>query len=529
VVGDFNGDGNLDLAVADLEANSVSVLLGDGTGHFGPTSFIPKPVAVGSGPTSIAVGDFNSDGKLDLAVTNANDNTVTILLGNGDGTFTEAANSPVLTYQVRPVSVKAGDFNGDGKLDLAVANATSSSVTILVGQGNGTFTTQPPVHFPAGRFPTSIALADFNKDGKLDIAVADRSSNMVSILLGDGTGSFASGRHFAVDNDPLSVAVADFNGDGLPDLVVANLLSSRVWVLLNATDTVPPVTTATPSPAPNASGWNDSSVNVTLHATDNEPGSSGVQEIHYTIGATPQVVASGDTTVLNVTAEGVLSISYYALDKAGNAEAPHSLTLRIDKTPPILTMPTLASSYTFNAQLTITFAATDALSGIAKAQAVLNGTPISNGSTVTLNQPGTNTFTLTATDVAGNTATATATFSVFYHFIGFLAPVSNDGSSVFKLGSTVPLKFPLTDSTGASVSTAVATLTVQMLSGGTPVGTPIDATPSGNADTGNVFRYDSTSNQYIYNLGTMMLSTGVWQLQVHLDDGTIRTVVMGTR
>ena len=187
----------------------------------------------------------------------------------------------------------------------------------------------------------------------------------------------------------------------------------------------------------------------------------------------------------------------------------------------------ILASYVLNASLTLTFSASDSLSGLASTQATLNGSSVTSGSTVTLARPGTNTFTLTATDVAGNTATKTATFVVLYDFGGFLPPIANDGSSVFKLGNTVPVKFQLTGTGGAPVPTAVAQLRLQMLSNGTPVGAPIDGTGSGSADTGNVFRYDG--HQYVYNLSTAPLTLGVWQIQAVLDDGTVHAVTIGLK
>jgi hypothetical protein len=254
-----------------------------------------------------------------------------------------------------------------------------------------------------------------------------------------------------------------------------------------------------------------------------------VKEIHYTIAGSPTVIVPGGSANVNFTTEGIFSLTYFAVDNAGNIEAPHNLTVKIDLTPPVLTMPTLASSYLLNSKLTLNFSATDALSGLASMQGTLNGAPVTSGSTVTLTKLATNTFTLTATDYAGNRTTQTVTFAVVYNFIGFLPPIPNDGSGLFKLGSTIPVKFQLTDANGAVVSTAVATLTVQMLSNNTLVGTPIDATASGNADVGNLFRFDGTSGQYIYNLSTKPLSTGTWQLQVSLDDGTVHTVAIGTK
>jgi hypothetical protein len=217
-VGDFNGDGKLDLAVANennghAEDSTVSILLGDGTGNF---SLVSSPT-VGSEPESVAVGDFNGDGKLDLAVANFHSNTVSILLGDGTGNFTLASSPATGGY---PESVAVGDFNGDGKLDLAVANGGSNTLSILLGDGAGNFTlASSPA---AGNSPISVAVGDFNGDGKLDLVVANNGSDTVSVLLGDGTGNFTLASSPATGTAPWSVAVGDFNGDGKLDLAVAN-------------------------------------------------------------------------------------------------------------------------------------------------------------------------------------------------------------------------------------------------------------------------------------------------------------------
>jgi len=212
-VGDFNGDGKLDLAVVDEGGCKVWILLGDGTGNF----TLASTPSVGLEPTSVAVGDFNGDGKLDLAVANAGDNTVSVLLGDGTGNFT-LASSPAVGSG--PYSVAVGDFNGDGKLDLAVANWDSNTVSILLGDGTGNFSLASS---PAtGSLPAYVAVGDFNGDGKLDLAVANYWGNTVSILLGDGEGNFTLVSSPAVGDEPRSLAVGDFNGDGKLDLAVAN-------------------------------------------------------------------------------------------------------------------------------------------------------------------------------------------------------------------------------------------------------------------------------------------------------------------
>ncbi|HMA35906.1 MAG TPA: FG-GAP-like repeat-containing protein, partial [Chloroflexia bacterium] len=222
-VGDFNRDGNLDLVVANFYSNTVSVLLGDGSGGFGaPTNF-----PVGTEPRSVAVGDFNRDGILDLAVANNSANNVSILLGNGDGTFGAATNFPVGSG---PWSVVVGDFNRDGILDLAVANGGSITVSVLLGNGSGGF--GAPTNFPVGSGPTSIAVGDFNRDGNRDLAVANFYSQSVSILLGNGSGGFSGPTNFGVGGTPRAVAAGDFTHNGILDLAVVTFNTTTVWVLL---------------------------------------------------------------------------------------------------------------------------------------------------------------------------------------------------------------------------------------------------------------------------------------------------------
>jgi hypothetical protein len=237
-VGDFNGDGISDLAISNYDdgfVSSVTVLLGNGNGKF--TQAAQSPITVGGGPISVAVGDLNGDGIPDLAVANnAGGGTVTILLGNGNGTFTQAANSPV-TVGIAPISVAVGDFNRDGIPDLAVANQTSQTVTILLGNGNGTFT--QAANSPAtGGDPYSVAVGDFNEDGIPDLAVANMADGTVTILLGIGDGTFtqAANSPVAVGERPSSVTVGDFNEDGVPDLAIANSGAGTVTILLGNGD-----------------------------------------------------------------------------------------------------------------------------------------------------------------------------------------------------------------------------------------------------------------------------------------------------
>jgi hypothetical protein len=240
-VGDFNADGALDLVFADGGTNTVSVLKGNGDASFqAPVSF-----TVGTHPYSVTVGDFNGDGALDLAVANPDSNNVSVLLGRGDGTFQQRVNYAV---GLVPRSLTAGDFDGDGALDLAVANTGSGSVgythtvSILPGNGNGTFLAATT--WDVGPAPKMIAAGDWDGDGDLDLAVADAGSpSDVAVLLNDGHGSFAAPRWFAAGTHPSDVALGDFNEDGVPDLAVANYHDHVASVLLGRGDSTfqPPV------------------------------------------------------------------------------------------------------------------------------------------------------------------------------------------------------------------------------------------------------------------------------------------------
>jgi hypothetical protein len=215
MAGDFDGNGRTDLAVANAGSYDVSVLLGNGDGTFQD----PVTYFVGSGPDALVSGDFNGDGGTDLAVANAGSyNVVAVLLGNGDGTFQDPV---AYTVGTGPGALVSGDFDGNGGTDLAVANADSSSLSILLGNGDGTF--QDQVWYAVGNAPDALVSGDFNGDGRLDLASANAASGDVSVLLGNGDGTFQDPVAYTVGSDPGAIVSGDFNGDGRIDLAVANL------------------------------------------------------------------------------------------------------------------------------------------------------------------------------------------------------------------------------------------------------------------------------------------------------------------
>ncbi len=227
-VGDLDSDGRLDLAVTNNGPDNVSVLRGNGNGTFVAKSSRP---AVGSNPYSVAISDFDSDGKQDLAVANSGSSSVSLLRGNDTGTFALASTSTVGTY---PISIAVGDLDFDGIDDLAVANTDSDNVSVLLGDGDGTFATA--VNYLVETSPRSVVIGDFDSDGIDDLAVANTNSNNVSVLLGDGDGTFteeSSESPFTTGagSNPMSLAVGDFDSDGRQDLAIANNGTAAVLVV----------------------------------------------------------------------------------------------------------------------------------------------------------------------------------------------------------------------------------------------------------------------------------------------------------
>jgi len=229
-IGDFNSDGKQDLAVANNSTRNVSILLGNGDGSFGP----PQNLFAGTGsPTSVAVGDLNRDGYPDLVVANdvsAAAGNVSVLFGNGAGGFTAPLS---FNAGAGPFFVTIDDFNADAKPDIAVANNGSNTISIMIGDGAGGFAS--PVNYPVGTNPRFILVADFNKDHRLDLAVADFDNNnpvgTISILLGDGAGGFAAAGNVSTQAQPISIVAADFNSDGNLDLASVNQGRGSVSIL----------------------------------------------------------------------------------------------------------------------------------------------------------------------------------------------------------------------------------------------------------------------------------------------------------
>jgi hypothetical protein len=233
-LGLFNADANLDAAISVHGDSAVQILLGNGDGTFTqPYPFIP----VGAGITGVITGDFDNDSLTDVATSNWYAGNVSMLLGNGDGTFTEHLPRPATVPLVWLPA--AADFNGDTKLDLIAPSATTTTASVLLGNGDGSFLPQTITAVGGNSYHPQIA--DMDGDGELDLVVA---SIGLRILEGNGDGTFQAAQFFAAPDAWCGSAVADFNGDGAPDVVVANNPLHNLWVFLQIPPNLPPVADA---------------------------------------------------------------------------------------------------------------------------------------------------------------------------------------------------------------------------------------------------------------------------------------------
>jgi hypothetical protein len=229
-IGDFNRDGRMDIAVLAFSSGQVAVSLGNGDGTF------RKPTYYSAVASSLAAADLRNNGILDLVLTDNLSDNLQVMLGNGDGTFSASSFYPTPDF---PNVIGVGDFNGDHNLDLVTVDQSGicPCISVLLGNGDGTFQ-EPPINTMPPDPAAAIGTGDFNHDGKLDLITVGQfgSASEAGVLLGNGDGTFTPGMTYVVGSDPQSVVVADFNGDHQLDLAVADALGGSIDILLGNGD-----------------------------------------------------------------------------------------------------------------------------------------------------------------------------------------------------------------------------------------------------------------------------------------------------
>jgi hypothetical protein len=224
--GDVNQDGAPDLLVANATSQTVSVLLGTGQGELAPA----VSLTLGGTPAAIALADVSGEGRLDLVVANAFENSVSILLGNGDGTFGPSTQIPT---SIRPTALAVGDLNNDRRLDLVVVSAADGGVACRLNKGNGTFESEGMSPTPAGARAVAIADLDGDTLSAPELVVANGLQNTVSVLHGNGDGTFGAPTDYGAGVGPAAIAVIDLDADGQPDLAVADAAGGTISLLHN--------------------------------------------------------------------------------------------------------------------------------------------------------------------------------------------------------------------------------------------------------------------------------------------------------
>jgi hypothetical protein len=470
VAGDFNNDGKPDIASALCYGSGVSLVLGNGDGTFGSM----QVTGTGSCAIVLVAGDFNGDGNLDIIDGN-NTGNLKVLLGNGNGSFTTApATVPIGTT---PYGMAAGDFNGDGKLDFATANPSTNAVSVALGNGDGSFTIGATV--AVGSQPEAIGVADFNEDGNPDIVVANAGDGTVSVLLGDGQGGFAAPLTVSVGSQPRSLSVADMDGDGHADIVVGNYNSSTFSVLLGSgTGTftaIQPITSANPTVVQvgDLNGDSQPDIFAATAGTDNST----------------VLLLTGKTETATATANGISPVGTGTHNVAATYPGDSHYAASVSSTTPLtaqtlattLTLATNPASSTYGQAVTLTAS----LAPYTAQGHSTNGQAIAfyNGSTL-----------LGTVNLSSGSASLVVT-TLPAGINGVTSAYSSDGNFASSNSSIV----------NYSVAQASKTITFPALT--TPIAVNSTATLAATASNGDPVTYSITSGSAVINGSTITFNT----------------------
>ena len=519
-VGDFNEDGNADLAITntvfltDTFQNEVEILLGRADGRFDHGTTIldrelpyhrPLNPFWAGPPRSITVSDFNDDGNADLVFVTSGTNDVSVWLGDGAGAFAAAPNSPIPIGRFVE-SVAVGDFDEDARLDLAVIG--SNSVSVLLGRGAGSFAPATGSPLALSGSTSEAAVGDFNADGHADLAIG--GFNMVFVLRGSGTGTFTQppGSPYLAAGQTVFVAAADFNGDGRSDIAGANIASNNVSVLLSVPDTTAPTIHCS---VPDETVWYGSDVTVMCTASDSGSGLADASDASFQLSTTLAIGTETSNAVTN---------SRQVCDVAGNCATAGPYNFSVDKRGPSLSCLAIPTFVLNQAGASVSAVVTDSGSGpLASPVSV----PVDTSSA------GSKSASVTGYDTVGNETSTLCSYQVDYTFSGFVAPVNNAPAvNTAKAGRTYPLKWQLRDADGNFISalSSVVGIVVQPTSCSTFASTPTDAMEA-TATGGAGLRYDTSANSYVYNWSTP--AQGCYTLFVQLDSGQVALAFFNLR
>ncbi len=465
-LGDFNNDGKLDFVTANIGGDNATVALGNGAGGFPTVS----NVSVGDGPGQVVVADFNSDGNLDFATSNqifnppggfGSPGTVTVRIGNGDGTFT---NGPSYNVGDNPEYLAVGDFNEDGKPDLITSNQNSASLSLILGDVSNTVTPPTPTTISVSSGPGEIRVADINNDGHQDVAFKRSGLENFAYLLGTGTGSFGTAVIVTVTGAAgTKLAVGDFNGDGRQDFVTANFGTDTLFVRLGGCDPAPTITAgATITRQQGSAGTSDTIATV----TDNS-GNSTVTVTAMTVPTgifVTSILNPNGTVTATVRADcsaalGDNTVVLKATDSVGGT-ATANLTVKVTaNTPPSVTygsVSVVSGGATTNSPTTATDNGTITGYSVFDKGTYTGTISVNSSGVVSISSPapaGTHTITIRATDDCS--ATTDAQFSLTVTAPSLAVSKSHSGN--FTQGQTNSWTIQVTN-TGTSSTSGTTTV-----------------------------------------------------------------------
>jgi sugar lactone lactonase YvrE len=476
------------------------------------------------------------DAGADGVVTGATDETISVVAGTLGGGFAGDGGPAVAARFSNPEDIAfdpAGNLLVVDRVNNRVRRVTTGADGEITGEddelvstvagggaaaGDGAAAVNAALNLPRGIAVDRSGNVFISEANALRVRRVDALTGIITTAAGGGT---ATGEDIPATAARLTTSrgiATDRDGNLFMALLRGVIRAVRL-APIGVTDTVAPSTMAARNPAPVA-GWNTTPVTVTLTATD-DAGGCGVAEIRYAINGGTEIVVSGDSASIEVTGEGVTSISYFAVDAAGNVEPPAVLEIKIDMTPPAIgiTQPEAGSVFLLNQTVHAEYACSDGTSGVATCAG-----PVASGAALDTGAPGQHTFTVSATDAAGNSATKTHTYVVGYVFDGFRPPLRNlPTMNSGRAGRNYAVKWFLRDALGASIIDAAAISSIGVVPTACGASTA-DVEASDDTFDLSTLKVDPATGEWHFNWKTSASQAGCWRLELRLADGSVHAV-----